>query len=221
MSLPPHGLPRLLTGLRPGSVSRGEHLELHGEPPADVGARELAAELDRAGLIGHGGGGFSAAVKLDAVARAGGRPIVLVNGCEGEPTSEKDHLLLERLPHLVIDGALIAAEALGADEVVIAIERDARTTVRSVGRALGERLESLDQSGLIAQVVHVPVGYVSGQETAVINALNRGPAKPTPASPAARRWSTTPRHSRTSRSSRGTARPGTGPSEPRRARAPG
>ena len=75
----------------------------------------LIVELERAGLRGYGGAGFPTATKLNAVAARGTRPTVLVNGSEGEPLSSKDVLLISRLPHLVIDGALVAASVLGSD----------------------------------------------------------------------------------------------------------
>ena len=176
MSAPTQGLPRLLAGLTSRPMSHAEHLDVHGQLP--VGGGDLIAELDRAGLVGHGGGAFRTAAKLQAVVRAGRRPIVLVNGCEGEPTSEKDHLLLRRLPHLVLDGAVLAAQAVGADEIAIAVEREARGTFTAVGHALGERLEALEARGISAYQAGIPGGYVSGQETAVINAINGGLAKP-------------------------------------------
>jgi NADH:ubiquinone oxidoreductase subunit F (NADH-binding) len=186
MSAAPNGLPRLLRGLGAEPLSHPEHVSVHGDLP--LGGRELIAELDRAGLVGHGGGAFRTAAKFEAVRDSGGRPIVLVNGCEGEPTSEKDHLLLRRLPHLVLDGAVLAAHAIGAEEIAIAVEREERATARAISHALGERLESLEAGGISAYVIGVPGGYVSGQETAVINAINGGPAKPTltPPYPSAR-----------------------------------
>jgi NADH:ubiquinone oxidoreductase subunit F (NADH-binding) len=130
------GLPRLLAGIPArGALGLSEHLALHGELPAFAGrgrARRGAAsglidEVERAGLLGRGGAGFPTAAKLRAVAGAsrpvlgGARPIVVVNGAEGEPASAKDRTLLRSLPHLVIDGALLAAAAVGAQEVLVGV----------------------------------------------------------------------------------------------------
>ena len=68
--------------------------------------------IEQAGLRGRGGGGFPTASKLRAVASSRGRPIVVVNAAESEPASRKDRTLLESLPHLVLDGAQLVAQAL-------------------------------------------------------------------------------------------------------------
>ena len=132
----PPGLPRLLAGIPArGALGLSEHLALHDELPSFEGrgrARRGAAsglidEIERAGLLGRGGAGFPTAAKLRAVAGAsrsvlgGARPIVVVNGAEGEPASAKDRTLLRSLPHLVIDGAGLAAAAVGAQEVLLGV----------------------------------------------------------------------------------------------------
>ena len=127
---------------------------------------------------GQGGAGFPTAIKLRAVARARGRAVVVANGCEGDPASSKDRLLLERLPHLVIDGALLAARAVGARDIVIAVGEHATHAERAVEVALSERHDLRSGSPRV-RVVIVPHGYVSGQENALVNFLNGGPAKPT------------------------------------------
>jgi NADH:ubiquinone oxidoreductase subunit F (NADH-binding) len=103
--------------------------------------------------------------------------VVLVNGTEGEPASYKDKLLLVHQPHLVIDGALIAAAAVGAGRVVIGVEEDAFEALRALRRALGER--GAEPAGVPVEVVATPSGYVSGEESALVSFVNGGPAKPT------------------------------------------
>jgi NADH:ubiquinone oxidoreductase subunit F (NADH-binding) len=167
-------LPRLLSGAGPETMSYQRHLSVHGELPARIGLDSaLTAELTRAALRGRGGGAFPLAGKLDAVRRARGRPIVVVNGCEGEPLSVKDRLLLHSLPHLVIDGAVCCAAAIGSEEIVIAIDETSIAAGQALEGALRER------PGLPGTTVaELPPGYVSGQETAVVNFINGGPAKP-------------------------------------------
>ncbi|HEY3727024.1 MAG TPA: hypothetical protein VGL51_07615, partial [Solirubrobacteraceae bacterium] len=167
-------LPRLLSGAGAETMSYQRHLSIHGELPLrsrrDSG---FTAELTRAALRGRGGGAFPLATKLDAVRRARGKPIVAINGCEGEPLSVKDRLLLHSLPHLVIDGALCCAAALGSEEIVIAIDETSIEAAEAVRRALRER-PGLPRTS----VVELPPGYVTGQETAVVSFVNGGPAKP-------------------------------------------
>jgi NADH:ubiquinone oxidoreductase subunit F (NADH-binding) len=187
VSAPPGALPRLLTGMTAsGPMPLGRHLEIHGAlPPLARRRRDsalaLVNELERSGLRGRGGAAFPAATKVTAVAAARGRAIVVANGCEGEPASAKDRLLLERLPHLVIDGALLVAHAVDAVEVIIALDAHATRAVRASETALRERTD-LHRDAPRIRVVAVPSGYVSGQETAVVNFLNGGPGKPTGAS---------------------------------------
>ncbi|HWF36614.1 MAG TPA: NADH-ubiquinone oxidoreductase-F iron-sulfur binding region domain-containing protein [Solirubrobacteraceae bacterium] len=180
VSAPPATLPRLLAGMSgDGPLPLSRHLEIHGSLPAFARRRgdsalALVNELERSGLRGRGGAGFPTATKVTAVAAARGRAIVVANGCEGEPASLKDRLLLERVPHLVIDGALVAAHAVEATDVLLAVDESATRAVRAVDRALGE----LTRGGPHVQLVTVPAGYVTGQESAVLNSLAGGPPKP-------------------------------------------
>jgi len=99
----------------------------HGRVPGFSRA-ELLAEIEASGLTGRGGAAFPTARKLAAVARAS-RPVVVANGTEGEPASWKDKVLLAESPHLVIDGAVIAARIVGANNAVLAIGRANRTAL--------------------------------------------------------------------------------------------
>ena len=112
----------------------------------DAGARERAAmlidEIEQAGLLGRGGAAFPTATKLRAVAGARGRAVVVANGVEGEPASLKDQTLLETLPHLVLDGAVIAAQAVAADEVMLCVCESAGAGVECAERAIAERAGS-------------------------------------------------------------------------------
>src|SRR5450631_1690847 len=98
----PHGLPRLLAGLpADGSAITGsDHERLHGPLP-HLEATALIGEIERSGLRGRGGADFPTSRKLSAVAGGRGPKAVVVNASEGEPASQKDKLLLARLPHLV------------------------------------------------------------------------------------------------------------------------
>ncbi len=190
------GLPRLLAGIPArGALPLREHLGIHGELPAVEGrgrarrgaTSDLIDEVERAGLLGRGGAGFPTAAKLRAVAGAsrsplgGGRPIVVVNGAEGEPASAKDRVLLRSLPHLVIDGALLAAACVGAQEVLLGVCESAPSALDAVAHALEERGSRRGErvGGVQLQLRPVPNRYVAGHESALVNHLSGGPVLPT------------------------------------------
>jgi NADH:ubiquinone oxidoreductase subunit F (NADH-binding) len=186
-------LPRLLAGIRAdGASTHAEHLDVHGPLPLSLGegtgrrraraeAARLLDEIERSGLTGRGGAAFPTATKMRAVAGARGRAIVVANAAEGEPASLKDRTLVETLPHLVLDGGLIAAEAIGADELVVCACESAGASIEAMQLAIAERSRELarSRSAPKVQLVSVPSHYVAGQETALLNYLGGGPAKPT------------------------------------------
>lgn len=176
-------LPRLLTGIpAEGALSLQEHLGIHGEMP-DLGGRgrrgaaALIDEVEHAGLRGRGGAGFPLATKMRAVAAQRAKPIVVVNATEGEPASLKDATLLQTLPHLVLDGGVLAAQALGADEAIVCV-CEGGDALRSTERAISERRGRAGTEPSI-HLARAPEGYVTGQESSLVSFLNGGPALPT------------------------------------------
>jgi NADH:ubiquinone oxidoreductase subunit F (NADH-binding) len=114
-------------------------------------------------------------VKLASV--AGRRqPVVVANGTEGEPLSGKDKTLLTAAPHLVLDGAALVAEAVGATQVIVCVERSAAVPAAALQAALAERRAADD---LDVQLLGAPSRFVAGEETALVHWLNGGDAKPT------------------------------------------
>ena len=107
---------------------------------------------------------------------------MVANGAEGEPTSAKDRVLLETVPHLVIDGACVAAQAVGAGEILICLPTDARSAQRSLESALRERALHERHPARVGLRL-VPHRFLSGEETALVNHLNGGPIKPTAVPP--------------------------------------
>jgi NADH:ubiquinone oxidoreductase subunit F (NADH-binding) len=184
----PARLPRLLAGVdSDGAVSLRGHLAVHGPLPSVAmrrrrGGSDLIDEVEAARLLGRGGAAFPAAAKMRAVAARRGRVTVVANGAEGEPASGKDRALLELVPHLVLDGAALAAEALGAEEAVVAVCELAPDGFAAVTEAVREREEAGGGRGggrSRLRVAAVPGHYVAGQESALINYLGGGPALPT------------------------------------------
>ena len=179
----PGYLPRLLpAGFAAGPASLADHLARYGPPPAaGPGGRRreaLIEEVDRAGLTGRGGAGFPTARKLAAVA-AGHNPVVIANGAEGEPASAKDKVLLARSPHLVLDGAVLAAEMVGARQAMIVVHHSVREIVDD---ATAERRRAgLDRVRL--KVATAADRFVGGEATAVVHWIERGIPTPTSTPP--------------------------------------
>ncbi len=170
-----HSAPRLLPPAG-GVPSLAAHRDRYGPLPAVRGeGRAVIAAVEASGLRGRGGAGFPTAVKLAAVA-AGRGPIVVANGVEGEPGSHKDALLLRVNPHLVLDGAVVAAAAVGARKIVIAVGRGASAAHASVASAIAERAAAGERIGI--ELAAAPERFVAGEETALVQWLNGGPAKP-------------------------------------------
>ena len=172
----PEGLPRLLAGLDPSGapMTLADHQRVHGGLPR-MSPRELIDAVQRSGLRGRGGADFPTAVKLRSVAERSRRGTALVvNGSETEPASAKDRLLLARLPHLVLDGAVLAAGAVGADAVFVKVGEEALGSLQALDGAISVRADPVR-----IQVVAGPEGYVAGEESAVVHLLNAGVAKPT------------------------------------------
>jgi NADH:ubiquinone oxidoreductase subunit F (NADH-binding) len=102
----------------------------------------------------------------------------VANGTEGEPLSAKDKTLLTFAPHLVLDGLVLAAGAVGARQATLCVERTAAVTIEAVSRALHERSRArLDP--VEVELARTPDRYVAGEESALVHWLNGGEAKPT------------------------------------------
>ena len=174
-------LPRVLTGV--GELPMTElasHLDRHGPLPElrTWSPEQIVALVEQSGLRGHGGAGFPTAAKLRAVASRRKPKILVANGTEGEPASKKDRVLLRELPHLVLDGASVAARAIGAGEAIIAISELDERSANSLQEAMAQR----HAAGLRAEprfsLVGAPERWLSGQESALVNLLSGGPGKP-------------------------------------------
>ncbi len=182
---PPTGVPRLLGPAAP--VDFADHLARYGPLPTVRSRSERAAlveAVERSTLLGRGGGGFPAGRKLRSVAEHGRHTIVVANGAEGEPASHKDAVLLTHAPHLVIDGAIVAARAVRADEIIVVVDRENAAVCAAVDSAIAQRSGlGGGHSDVPVRRVGVPSRYVAGEESAVVSFLNGGPAKPTSVPP--------------------------------------
>ena len=139
---------------------------------------KVAAEVDTASLLGRGGAGFPAGRKWSMLRRS---PIsyLVVNGDESEPATFKDHYLVERDPHQLIEGVIIAAYALQVSQAFIFLRGEFALGLERVQQAvndayahgaLGSKIFGSDFS--LDIVVHPGAGaYICGEETALIEAL--------------------------------------------------
>ncbi len=136
-------------------------------PMPDAYLPELISWCRQVGLYGRGGAGFPFAVKLASASRR--RAVVVVNAVETEPASAKDAVLMTRAPHLVLDGASLAAQALGCDHVRIAVNSARPEVGRAVQAAIKERRAATEP---LRWSVHPSSGrFVSGESTAVLQLL--------------------------------------------------
>jgi NADH:ubiquinone oxidoreductase subunit F (NADH-binding) len=175
-------LPRLLLGASADGapLTLDEHLDTHGPVALERRRRRREAPplielVERAGLRGRGGAGFPTATKMLAVAAARGRAVVVVNATEGEPASLKDRTLCQLAPHLMLDGAQLAAQAVGADEAIVAVCESSTASVEALDVAIDERR---GLGGTRLSLRTAPPGYVVGQESALVNHLSGRPALP-------------------------------------------
>ena len=167
------GLPRLLP-LVPGvPEDLRTHLARYGRPP--YRGAPLIEAVEAAGLTGRGGAAFPVHRKLAAVAAGRGRKVIVANAAESEPASGKDAVLLKAAPNLVLDGLQLAAEAIGASEAHLFLHAGHHAELQ---RALAERAAAgLDW--IPVTVTQAPPRFLAGQETALVNRLGGGPARPT------------------------------------------
>src|ERR1022692_3499056 len=179
----PDRLPRLLpAGFAAGPARLAEHCARYGPArPAGLDRRRrqaLIEEVERSGLTGRGGAGFPTARKLAAVA-AQHSPVVVANGTEGEPASAKDKVLLARSPHLVLDGAVLAAEMVGAGQAVIVVHHSVREIVDA---AIAERRRA-GSDRVRTRVVTAADRFVGGEASAVVHWIEHGIPAPTATPP--------------------------------------
>ena len=142
-------------------------------PPPDV-----AAEVNMASLLGRGGAGFPAGRKWSMLRQAQTRYLV-VNGDESEPATFKDHMLIERDPHQIIEGTAIAAYATGVEQAFIYCRGEFALGLERLQQACNEAYaygalgaDVLGTGYALDVVIHPGAGaYICGEETALLESL--------------------------------------------------
>ncbi|HEX2042334.1 MAG TPA: NADH-ubiquinone oxidoreductase-F iron-sulfur binding region domain-containing protein [Acidimicrobiales bacterium] len=147
---------------------RGIQAALAAEPEA------LIAEVEASGLRGRGGAGFPTGVKWRTVAenRSSALPTtVVVNGAEGEPGTFKDRTIIRTDPYPVIEGALIAARAVGSAHIVVALKKAFAREVERIRSVIAEVHEAGWADGVELEVFEGPGEYLYGEETALLETI--------------------------------------------------
>jgi NADH:ubiquinone oxidoreductase subunit F (NADH-binding) len=148
---------------------------------------DVIKQISDAGLRGRGGAGFPTGKKWTFTREAPEQPRYLVlNGGEDEPGSKKDRVLMENLPHLVIEGVVISAYAIGAAKAYLYINAQYQTAMKSMTDALAEAKsqgywgENILGSGfsLDVEIIAAPHNYVAGEDTAAIEVIEGKKAWP-------------------------------------------
>jgi NADH-quinone oxidoreductase subunit F len=156
---------------------------------------QICQEVTKAGLRGRGGGGFPTGRKWEA-ARAQNNPkkYVICNADEGDPGAFMNRSVMEGNPHSVLEGLMIAARAIGADETLIYVRTEYPLAVQRMRQAvkdaqkagyLGDNVFGSGQK-LNCEVMEGAGAFVCGEETAMIASIEgqRGMPRPKPPFPA-------------------------------------
>jgi NADH-quinone oxidoreductase subunit F len=147
--------------------------------PQDQAPETLLERLALSGLRGRGGGWFPAARKWRAVLAEAGRPVVIANGAEGEPGSHKDRFVMQKQPDAVVEGLRLAARAVCAREAIVFL----KASFDGPALALAEALDRAALDGLRVDVRRGDDGYITGEETALIESLEGRRPWPRPKPP--------------------------------------
>lgn len=154
-----------------GYIQAGGYKALKKAREADP--KELMDEIERSGrLRGRGGAGFNTGLKWRSAAGAKGeKKYVVCNADEGEPGTYKDRIILEGDPHSVIEGMLICAVVIGADEGYIYCRGEYPKANELLKNAIRKAEEKGLMDGVKLTVVSGAGSYVCGEETALIESL--------------------------------------------------
>jgi NADH-quinone oxidoreductase subunit F len=173
----PHGVPEGREGLkeyraRGGYEGLGRFIKSSPE--------KIIQQITDAGLRGRGGAGFPTGKKWSFTRDAPDQPRYLVmNGGEDEPGSKKDRVLMENLPHLVIEGVILGSYAIGAVKAYLYINANYQAATKSITDALAEAKSAgywglkILGSGfdLDIELVAAPHNYVAGEDTAALEVI--------------------------------------------------
>ncbi|WP_029059897.1 NADH-ubiquinone oxidoreductase-F iron-sulfur binding region domain-containing protein [Stappia stellulata] len=164
--------PRPVEGLRLDAYrAKGGYALLEDCLAGNRQPEDLIETLSDAGLRGLGGAGFPAGRKWKIVRSFEGPRLMTINGDEGEPGTFKDRIFLEQDPHRMLEGALIAAWAVGAERIYLYM----RDEYPGVLEVLRQEIAALAAAGLTD---HAPIelrrgagAYICGEESAMLESI--------------------------------------------------
>lgn len=156
---------------------------------------DIVEEVKKSGLRGRGGAGFPTGMKWSFIAKPDGVPRhLLCNADESEPGTFKDRYLMEKIPHLLIEGMILSSYALGANQSYIYIRGEYMYVLRILEKAIAEAYangwlgKNILGSGFDLELSVSPGAgaYICGEETALIESLEgkRGNPRMKPPFPA-------------------------------------
>ncbi|MBI3977897.1 MAG: SLBB domain-containing protein [Chloroflexi bacterium] len=161
------------------AIRHGTYLAL-AQVLGGMAPEAVIATVKQAGLIGRGGASFPAAIKWEGARNQPNAPkYLLVNFEEGEPGVYKDRHLVEGDPHRLVEGMVIAAYAIGAERAVVFVNGEAELAAERLQHALAQaQREGLVGQNVLGSGFSVDVevrrgagGYILGEETALMNAV--------------------------------------------------
>jgi NADH-quinone oxidoreductase subunit F len=156
---------------------------------------EVVEEVKKSGLRGRGGAGFPTGLKWSFLAKPEGVPRYLVcNADESEPGTFKDRFLMEKIPHLLVEGMITSSFALGANTSYIYIRGEFMYILHILEKAIAEAYangflgKNILGTGYDLDLIVAPGGgaYICGEETALLESLEgkRGNPRMKPPFPA-------------------------------------
>jgi NADH-quinone oxidoreductase subunit F len=159
--------------------SIGEYLEARGGRGLEAARRlsdeEIVIELEASGLRGRGGAGFPTGRKWRTVrdyCSTFERTSVVVNAAEGEPGTFKDRTIILNDPYQVLEGALIAAQTVGADQLIVATKHSFAPEVERLRAAIDEIKGAGWLDGIEVSIFEGPNEYLYGEETALLETID-------------------------------------------------
>jgi NADH-quinone oxidoreductase subunit F len=161
------------------------------EKGLQMSPEEIGQAVSDSGLTGRGGAGFPAGRKWSLMPRDKHPRYLVANADESEPGTFKDRYLMERNPHLLVEGVLLAARAVDADQAFIYVRGEYAEIQDILGIALDEaRAANLVGEDILGSgwnldiVLHAGAGaYICGEENALLESLNGNRGRPRPKPP--------------------------------------